>query len=98
MLTCVPVGDIHQINAALSQAQIRVDTAYTKLQHAETFTAHIEGRLRIEERWIIGGDEYNKYRDEASLQKYCVALDELERLVVMRLFELSKLSLSSTGK
>ncbi|KIK35799.1 hypothetical protein CY34DRAFT_95461, partial [Suillus luteus UH-Slu-Lm8-n1] len=97
-LTRVTVGDIYQINAALSQARIRVDTAYTKLQHAETFTGHIEGRLRIEERWTIGGDEYNKYREEASLQKYRTALDELEHLVVMRLFELSKLSLSSTGK
>jgi hypothetical protein len=97
-LTCVAVGDIFQINAALSQARTRVDTAYAKLQHAETFAGHLEGRLRIEERWTIGGDEYNKYREEASLQKYRAALDELERLVVMRLFELSKLSLSSTGK
>jgi hypothetical protein len=97
-LTCVAVGDIYQINAALSQARMRVNTAYTKLQHAETFTGHIEGRLRIEERWTIGDDEYNKYREEASLQKYRAALDELERLVVMRLFELSKLSLLSTGK
>ncbi|KAG1884167.1 hypothetical protein F4604DRAFT_1920018 [Suillus subluteus] len=34
---------------------------------------------------------------EASLLKYRSALDELERLVVMHLFELSKLSLSGTG-
>ncbi|KAG1822782.1 uncharacterized protein BJ212DRAFT_1445004 [Suillus subaureus] len=45
----------------------------------------------------IGGNEYNKYKDEVSLQKYCVALDELERLMVMQLFELSKLSLSEMG-
>ncbi|KAG2751303.1 hypothetical protein P692DRAFT_20645440, partial [Suillus brevipes Sb2] len=44
-LTCVAVGDIFQINAALSQARICVDTAYAKLQHAETFTGHLEGRL-----------------------------------------------------
>ncbi|KAG2105063.1 uncharacterized protein F5147DRAFT_746487 [Suillus discolor] len=79
------------------QARIRVDTAYTKLQHAEAFTAHIESQLTIEERWTVGGDEYNKYKDEVLLQKYRVALDELERLVVMRLFELSKLSLSGMG-
>ncbi|KAG2737344.1 hypothetical protein P692DRAFT_20666420, partial [Suillus brevipes Sb2] len=97
-LTDIPIGIIHQINAALSQARIRVDTAYTKLQHAEAFTAHIESQLAIEERWTVGGDEYNKFKDEVSLQKYRVALDELERLVIMPLFELSKLSLSGTGK
>jgi len=43
-------------------------------------------------------NEYNKHREEASLQKYHTALDELEHLVVMRLFKLSKLSLSSMGK
>ncbi|KAG1766386.1 hypothetical protein EV702DRAFT_929390, partial [Suillus placidus] len=53
--------------------------------------------LAIEERWTVGGDNYKKYKEEASLQKYRVALDELERLVVMHLFELSKLSLSGTG-
>ncbi|KAG1817568.1 uncharacterized protein BJ212DRAFT_1446632 [Suillus subaureus] len=98
VLMCVPVGDLNQINATLSQAQIHVNTTYAKLQHTETFTAHIEGWLRIEEWWTIGGNEYNKYRDKALLQKYCVALDELEHLVVMHLFELSKLSLSLIGK
>ncbi|KAG1743898.1 hypothetical protein EDB19DRAFT_1633086, partial [Suillus lakei] len=86
-LTGIPVGDIHQINAALSQARIRVDTAYTKLQHAEAFTAHIKSQLIIKERWTVRGDEYNKFKDKVSPQKYHVALDELERLIVMQLFE-----------
>ncbi|KAG1877138.1 hypothetical protein C8R48DRAFT_591361, partial [Suillus tomentosus] len=47
--------------------------------------------------WEIGGKEYTHFKGEASLSKYRTALDELERLVVMRLFELSKLSLSGTG-
>ncbi|KAG1724146.1 uncharacterized protein EDB91DRAFT_1269361 [Suillus paluster] len=73
-LTGIPVGDIHQINTALSQAQIRVDT---------TYTAHIESQLTIEEQWTVGGDEYNKFKGKC--------------LVVMRLFELSKFSLSGMG-
>ncbi|KAG2056750.1 hypothetical protein BDR06DRAFT_981178 [Suillus hirtellus] len=79
------------------QAQICVDTAYTKLQHAEAFTAHIKSQLTIKERWTVGGDEYNKYKDEVLLQKYHVALDELEHLMVMRLFKLSKFSLPGMG-
>ncbi|KAG1734231.1 uncharacterized protein EDB91DRAFT_1238444 [Suillus paluster] len=54
-------------------------------------------QLQVEERWAIGEDTYNKYKRETSLRRYRVALDELECLVVMRLFELSKLSLSGTG-
>ncbi|KAG1887724.1 hypothetical protein F4604DRAFT_1674896 [Suillus subluteus] len=45
----------------------------------------------------ISGNEYNRFKDEASISKYHAALDELEQLVIMRLFELSKLSLSGTG-
>ena len=39
-----------------------------------------------------------RYKEEATLSKYREALDEVERLVVMRLFELSKLGMSQTGK
>ncbi|KAG1905039.1 uncharacterized protein F5891DRAFT_918631, partial [Suillus fuscotomentosus] len=47
--------------------------------------------------WEIGGPEYSQFKMKARLGKYCTALNELECLVVMRLFELSKLSLSGTG-
>ncbi|KAG2336949.1 hypothetical protein BDR05DRAFT_896013 [Suillus weaverae] len=96
-LTTIPIGDLNQISAALSQARIRVDSAYGKLQNAEALTAHVEMQLQVEEWWAIGDDMYNKYKQETSLRQYCIALDELECLVVMRLFELSKLSLSGTG-
>ncbi|KAG1775791.1 hypothetical protein EV702DRAFT_1180201 [Suillus placidus] len=67
------------------------------LHHAEMLVAHVEHQLAVEGRWEIGGDEYNQFKMEACLGKYRTALDDLERLVVMRLFELSKLSLSGTG-
>ncbi|KAG1724776.1 hypothetical protein EDB19DRAFT_1897859 [Suillus lakei] len=53
--------------------------------------------LSVDERWVICGEEYNHLKEEAALSKYCAALDELECLVVMRLFKLLKLSLSGTG-
>ncbi|KAG1839897.1 hypothetical protein DFJ58DRAFT_667467, partial [Suillus subalutaceus] len=96
-LTDVAIGNLQQINLSISQARIRVDAAYSKLQNPKAFTSHIENQLAIEERWIVGDHNYMKYKEEASLQRYHVALDELEHLVVMRLFELSKLSLSGTG-
>ncbi|KAG1774225.1 hypothetical protein EV702DRAFT_1180815 [Suillus placidus] len=65
--------------------------------HAEALVAHVEIQLVVDARWEIGGPEYNQFKMEARLGKYRTALNELERLVVMRLFELSKLSLSGTG-
>ncbi|KAG2744797.1 hypothetical protein P692DRAFT_201882787, partial [Suillus brevipes Sb2] len=64
---------------------------------AEALVAHIEAQLVVDQRWEIDGPEYRRFKEEASMGKYRTALDELERLVVMRLFELSKLSLSGTG-
>ncbi|KAG1773750.1 hypothetical protein EV702DRAFT_1200889 [Suillus placidus] len=96
-LTGIATGSLEQINEALAQARIRVDSSYAKLQHAEMLVAHVEHQLAVEGWWEIGGDEYNRFKMEACLGKYCTALDDLECLIVMRLFELSKLSLSGTG-
>ncbi|KAG2108471.1 uncharacterized protein F5147DRAFT_745761 [Suillus discolor] len=79
-LTAIAAGNLEQINNALSQARIQVDSSYAKLQHAEALVVHIEALLA----------EYNHFKEEVSLSKYHSALDDLEHLVVMRLFELSK--------
>jgi len=85
------------MNNVLAQAHIRVDSSYAKLQHAEVLVAHIETHLAVDARWEISGREYNHFKEEVSLSKYHSALDDLEHLVIMRLFELSKLSFSGTG-
>ncbi|KIJ58421.1 hypothetical protein HYDPIDRAFT_178073 [Hydnomerulius pinastri MD-312] len=95
-LTEIPSGSLEELNSTLMCARIRIDTSYVKLQNVETLAAQLEGCLNIQPRWEIGSDEYNRYQKEATLVKYRTALDELERLVVMRLFELSKLSMSGT--
>ncbi|KAF8545568.1 hypothetical protein OG21DRAFT_1479759 [Imleria badia] len=86
-----------QIFITIFHARKHIDIAYAKLQNAETQVGHMELQLQIEERWAIGSEQYMRYKQEASMGKYRAALDELERLVVMRLFELSKMSLSGTG-
>ncbi|KAF8441341.1 hypothetical protein L210DRAFT_2067464 [Boletus edulis BED1] len=55
------------------------------------------GQLSLAEPWTIGCEEYNLYKEEARLSQYRKALGELEHLVVMRLFELTKASLTGTG-
>ncbi|KAG1894971.1 uncharacterized protein F5891DRAFT_1130758 [Suillus fuscotomentosus] len=96
-LTTIGVSNFSEISTALTTAHICVDAAYAKLQNAEALVAHMEIQLHIEQCWVIGGPKYVQFKDEAALGKYHTVLNELERLVVMRLFELSKLSLSGTG-
>ncbi|KAG2130279.1 uncharacterized protein EDB93DRAFT_1060642, partial [Suillus bovinus] len=96
-LTTVRVGNFEEISAALTTACIRVDTAYGKLQNAEALVAHMEIQRHVEERWAVGCPKYMQYKEEATLGKYHTVLNELKHLVVMRLFELSKLPLSGTG-
>ena len=97
-LSSVIEGDLNTMAAAINQARIQVDLTYAKLQNAEALAAHLQGQLGLKSPWEVGGKEYMHYKEEATLSKYREALDEVERLVVMRLFELSKLGMSQTGK
>ena len=58
---------------------------------------YIQMCLGLKSQWEIGNVEYLHYKDEVTLGKYCKALDEVERLVVMHLFELLKLLMLGTG-
>ncbi|KAG1725907.1 hypothetical protein EDB19DRAFT_1897701 [Suillus lakei] len=80
-------------NAARSTA----NNALTTIQNMEALVAHMEIQLSIEECWAIVSADYLQFKEEATLGKYRAALNEPEHLVVMRPFELSKLSLSGTG-
>ncbi|KAJ8584888.1 hypothetical protein M405DRAFT_853850 [Rhizopogon salebrosus TDB-379] len=97
-LVDIHTGSFNDMHIALNQARVRVDTAYSKLQNTEVLVGHMEIQLGIDKRWEIGSENYNLFQQEAGLLRYRAVLDELERLVVMRLFELSKLSLSGTGQ
>ncbi|KIK75826.1 hypothetical protein PAXRUDRAFT_36957 [Paxillus rubicundulus Ve08.2h10] len=93
----VPEGNPNAIAAVINRACIQVDLAYSKLQNAEALAAHIQTQLGLEAPWQVGGEEYSRYKEEVPIAKYHKALDELECLVVMRLFKLSKLSMSGTA-
>jgi exonuclease VII small subunit len=86
-----------QINVAITQVRQRVDTAYSKLQNAESYVESLENGLNIQERWSTTSPEYQSFYQQIVQTNYEQALDELEHLVVMRLFELAKMSTSGTG-
>jgi hypothetical protein len=94
VFTSVASGPIH---VAITQARRRVDTAYSKLQNAESYVENLENNLGVEERWSNISPEYQEFYQQNVQTNYERALDELERLVVMRLFELTKMSTSGTG-
>lgn len=58
----------------------------------------IEDQLEIRDRWDASSPDYQVVQKDMVLWQYWLALDELERLVVQRLFELTKLNMSGNGK
>ena len=82
----------------MNQVHCRIDTALAKLQHAEEYVCTLEIELDIRPRWKESDDEYKVFHQKTVITNYSKALDELERLVVMRLFELAKMSTSGIGK
>ena len=58
----------------------------------------LEGHLGISHRWVPEDEEWQAAACLVANQKYQRALDNLEQLVVSRIFELSKMNQSGTGK
>ncbi|KAH6906938.1 hypothetical protein BKA70DRAFT_1372270 [Coprinopsis sp. MPI-PUGE-AT-0042] len=56
-----------------------------------------EQRLEITERWTPGTHEWVVAQEMASLRRYRKCLDELEALIVSRMFELTKINMARTG-
>ncbi|KAI6143575.1 hypothetical protein BKA82DRAFT_4331131 [Pisolithus tinctorius] len=57
----------------------------------------LEGRLEITRRWVPEDEEWQAAARLVANRKYQWALDNVERLVVSRIFELSKMNQSGTG-
>lgn len=58
----------------------------------------LEVKLGISRRWDVFDEQYIATAKYIAQRKYIRSLKNLQRLVVLRLFELHKLNLSQTGK
>ncbi|EPQ55524.1 hypothetical protein GLOTRDRAFT_75671 [Gloeophyllum trabeum ATCC 11539] len=85
------------LHKSLVNASRSIRSAETKYHNAETTAAQLEKSLQLEMRWTSDHSEFRAIKEKLKERKYQRALDELERLVVQRLFELSKLNMSGTG-
>jgi hypothetical protein len=95
--TGVPIGDTTTISHVITEAHIQCNTTYAIFQTTKKLAGQLQAQLGLEKAWMVSCEEYNQFKVEVSMWKYRCVLDELEQLVVMRLFELSKLSMSGTG-
>ncbi|KAJ7190070.1 hypothetical protein GGX14DRAFT_382593 [Mycena pura] len=79
----------------IAQVRTRFRTTHTRLLLVEEEVAQFEKEHGIEERWTMGSKQYNDALLLTNERRYRRALDKLERLVVQRLLELMKLSMSA---
>ncbi len=54
--------------------------------------------MGVEKRWESHDEQYTEILQYSNERQYHRALDNLQKLVVQRLFELQKLNLAGTGK
>ncbi|KAI0366036.1 hypothetical protein BV20DRAFT_1056040 [Pilatotrama ljubarskyi] len=79
----------------------RIEKQYVNAQtafiQAEEKVRRLEDVLDLDARWLPTSAEYKAVSAEVSLREYRSALDNLERLVVQRMFELKKLGMNGLG-
>jgi hypothetical protein len=68
-----------------------------KMERIVQAAEDLEVRLGITTRWTEGSEEWNAAMEKLRKRDYHRALDHVERLLVSRIFELSKMNLSHTG-
>jgi hypothetical protein len=73
-------------------------TTFQRWQSKNEEVLRYEEDHGIEKRWVITSPEYREARTMMAERRYRRAIDELERLVVQRLFELTKLGMNGVGK
>lgn len=81
----------------ITTIKTRYRTTFAKFQAAEEALCIFEDEYRIETRWTTDSKEYTDALVLMGERKYRSALAELERLVVARLFELTKLGMGGVG-
>lgn len=58
----------------------------------------LEIKMNLSARWEVGGKEWEEAAKKVKMRKYQRAIDVLEGLVVARIFEMTKMNQSQTGK
>lgn len=95
--------DFNIINNGYTRKQIaavrtRNRTTFTRWAAKEEELCRYEEEHAIDTRWLPDSDSYKATRKLLVERSYRTAVDNLERLVVQRLFELTKLGMNGVGE
>jgi hypothetical protein len=95
--------DHYIVNEGITRKEIknirtRYVTSHQRWLGIQEEVCRIEEVLGIEARWTSNSPEYQDALTVLNQRKYRRALDKLERLLVQRMFELTKLGMSGVGK
>lgn len=82
----------------IREVRTRYTMTYSRWEACNMLVCEFEEAHGIEERWIPAMQAYKDAQLLMTEWKYHRVLDELEWLVVQRLFEMTKLGMSSVGK
>jgi hypothetical protein len=81
-----------------NQIKTRYRTTFARLDSVEETVCVFEDEHGISVRWKIGSQQFIEGRNNIARRRYQQALNNLERLVVQRLLELTKLNASGLGE
>ena len=81
----------------ITNIDTRLRTTDQRLRLKDEEILHFEEEHSIAERWVPGSPQYSEALTLLAERKYRRAIDTLERLVVQRLFELTKLGMNGVG-
>jgi hypothetical protein len=82
----------------IAGVRTRYRTTFTRWQVKEEELTRYEEEHSIDVRWVPDSDIYKETQKLLVERSYRRAVDNLERLVVQRLFELTKLGMNGVGK
>lgn len=91
-------GGLPSSGAALKAQEAERAAAHRKLLVQMNAADDTERRLGVTERWTPEHPEYCKAKHFINNRNFIRVVEQLEGLVVQRLFELSKANLAGTGK
>ncbi|KAJ7232802.1 hypothetical protein C8J57DRAFT_1480529 [Mycena rebaudengoi] len=101
-ITIAPVDVADQRNyadAAKRTRRVESQRRHAMELHGKALLAvqDLELRLEIEVRWVAGSPEWEAAATLVSKRRYQCALDNLQGLIISRMFELTKMNMSGTG-
>ncbi|KAJ7500260.1 hypothetical protein B0H11DRAFT_1714849 [Mycena galericulata] len=92
------VDRVDEVNMAQSTASKVVRRhAAENLEKALVAVQELEVKMGVEVRWVPSCTEWDEAATLVSTRRYRLAINKLERLVVQRMFELTKMNMSQTG-